>query len=370
MSKFFQIITVFFSLKAILFSYAATFGRRKYASFPITDGHSLPSVSVIIPARNEEQSLSKCLDSLLQCTDANFEAIIVNDRSSDATQTIIDTYQKKDSRVKSIHLQENRTGNLQGKPGALHFGIEHAQHEIIMMTDADCTFPHTWVSSIARRFTNPNIGLVASFTVINTSTMFHHLQNMEWLMNHTLAAAGMAIRQPLGCFGNNLSIRKSVYDAIGGYAGIPFSVTEDLTLLQTVYAKGWEIEYPCSSASVVTTEPCLTWKSFLDQQHRWVKGSEGLGMRKYAFVILAAMFWISLLLTVAFGYWQLFAGIIAIRLLGDCMLVIPTIILLKKIKFIPWVIPGMVFMIFMEMLVAVLLFRKDVHWKGQVFKSA
>src|SRR5690606_36911952 len=109
-----------------------------------------------------------------------------------------------------------------------------------------------WIETIAGYCTE-DTGLVASFTVMEPGNTFETLQTLEWVFNHTLAGAGVGLKQPLGCFGNNLSIRRTVYDELGGYARIRFSVTEDLALQQAVAATRWNMRYPCSyDARVVT----------------------------------------------------------------------------------------------------------------------
>lgn len=358
-------VLLLFGAKTLVFVYGAARSRSKISNLI---SPAKPTVSVIIPARNEQEALPICLDSLLQNSDSSIEFIIVNDRSSDATQSVIDAYSQKDSRIRSVHLTEERHGNLRGKPGALHAGILSSRGEIIIMTDADCTFPKEWISTITQAYSNPQIGMVAGFTTVKTQSIFHHLQDMEWLMNHTLASSAMSLGHPLGCFGNNLSIRKSVYEAVGGYEGIEFSVTEDLQLLTKVSKAGFGILYPCHHANAVSTEPCPDWKSFVSQQHRWVRGSEALGWKKYLFAFFAFVFWTSLIYSGYMLDWIGIASILGIRVIGDCMIVIPSLFALKRTNHIPWVIPGMIFMMYMEIMVAFLLLKKDVQWKGQTFR--
>jgi cellulose synthase/poly-beta-1,6-N-acetylglucosamine synthase-like glycosyltransferase len=358
-------VLLLFAAKTVVFVYGAARSR----AVKLGDSSLLhESVSVIIPARNEQDTLPNCLESLLKNTDTNCEFIIVNDRSTDGTQSVIDSYSAKDSRIKSVVLTEERKGNLRGKPGALHAGISAAKGEIILMSDADCTFPDNWIRTVGNAYADAKIGMIAGFTTINTRTSFHHFQDMEWLMNHTLASSSMSLGQPLGCFGNNLSIRKSVYDAIGGYKGIDFSVTEDLQLLTKVSNAGYGILYPCNHANAVSTEPCPDWKSFVSQQHRWVRGSSALGWKKYLFAFFAFVFWASLIFSIYVNDWAGMMSILAMRILGDCLIVIPSLNALNRMRHLPWIIPGMIFMIYMEIMVAFLLLKKDVHWKGQVFR--
>ncbi|MBM4150860.1 MAG: glycosyltransferase [Ignavibacteria bacterium] len=358
------VLTVFIA-KTLFFAFGV-FRSRRIGSLSFPD-NSL-TVSVIIPARDEAENLPACLESMMKQKAEFCEFIIVNDRSSDETQAVIDTFAMRDNRIKSIQLTEERSGNLRGKPGAIHAGIMASSGDIIMMSDADCTFPDGLIQKVTCYFGNEAVAMIAGFTTIRAESLFHHMQDMEWLMNHTLASAGVALGMPLGCFGNNLSIRASVYREVGGYPEIPFSVTEDLLLLQRVAHGGYTILYPINGENAVSTLPCKDWKCFVSQQHRWVRGSDALGWKKHLFVFFAIIFWGSLLFTMIQGDYIGAVSIVGMRILGDCFLILPALTAIRRVKQLPWVIPGMIFMMFIEILVAMLLLKRDVHWKGQTFR--
>ncbi|MFM7157647.1 MAG: glycosyltransferase [Bacteroidota bacterium] len=360
-----DLVLTLFIAKTVFFAIGVIRSRRIGS---LSRAQNTLTVSVVVPARDEEQLLPSCLDSLIQYEGNDVEFIIVNDRSSDSTKQIIQSYSQLDSRITSVHLEQERTGNLRGKPGALHAGIEVSKGDIIMMTDADCTFPAGWIQNVKTMYDKESVAMIAGFTTISAHTIFDHLQDMEWLMNHTLASAGLSLGMPLGCFGNNLSIRKSVYKEIGGYPAISFSVTEDLQLLQKVTSKGYTVHYPINASNTVQTMPCLNWKSFVSQQHRWVRGSEALGWKKHLFVLFAFVFWGGLLISFLEGDMTGIGTIIGMRILCDCLLILPSLHALKRLNQLPWIIPGMIFMIFIEIMVAILLLKKNVEWKGQSFR--
>ncbi len=360
-----DLVLIVFIAKTLFFAFGV-FRSRRIGSLSFPD-NSL-TVSVIIPARDEAENLPACLESLMKQKTEFCEFIIVNDRSSDETQAVIDEFAMRDNRIKSIQLTEERSGNLRGKPGAIHAGIMASSGDIIMMSDADCTFPDGWIQKVTCYFGNEAVAMIAGFTTIRAESLFHHMQDMEWLMNHTLASAGVALGMPLGCFGNNLSIRATVYREVGGYPGIPFSVTEDLLLLQRVARGGYTILYPINGENAVSTLPCKDWKGFVSQQHRWVRGSDALGWKKHLFVFFAIIFWGSLLFTMIQGEYIGAVSIVGMRILGDCFLILPALTAIRRVKQLPWIIPGMIFMMFIEIMVAMLLLKRDVHWKGQIFR--
>jgi chlorobactene glucosyltransferase len=101
-----------------------------------TNDNYLPKVSVILPARNEEKYISKCLDSLFEQDYPNFEIIAVNDSSSDKTAEIMYKYQNKSSILTVLNAGFKPAGWI-GKNWACHQGYLRANGEIFLFTDAD-----------------------------------------------------------------------------------------------------------------------------------------------------------------------------------------------------------------------------------------
>jgi cellulose synthase/poly-beta-1,6-N-acetylglucosamine synthase-like glycosyltransferase len=85
---------------------------------------------------------------------------------------------------------------------------------------------------------------------------------------HTYGTAGIALNNILGCFGNNISISRVAYETIGGYQNIPFSVTEDYALLNSIHKAGFKIRYLCGLDTTVETLPLETFSQYLLQRKR------------------------------------------------------------------------------------------------------
>ena len=90
-----------------------------------------PLVSVVMPVYNSELFLAEAIDSILNQTLKNFEFLIVYDESKDSTYTILDRYNKSDSRIKIIY------GQNEGLIGALNKGFKYARGKYIARMDAD-----------------------------------------------------------------------------------------------------------------------------------------------------------------------------------------------------------------------------------------
>lgn len=99
----------------------------------LTDG---PLVSVIVPARNEAESIETVITSVLASQYRNLELLIVDDRSTDGTAAIVESLKSKDARLRLIHGEELPDG-WYGKPWACVQGARAARGDILLFTDAD-----------------------------------------------------------------------------------------------------------------------------------------------------------------------------------------------------------------------------------------
>jgi len=246
------------------------------------------SVSVIIAARNEEANLPECLESVANQTYpvSSYEIIVINDGSTDSTEMVCNDFIKRYPNIKLLHAKED--ANIRGKANALAQGIEAAKGEIILITDADCTVPETWVEQTAKRY-NSQVGLIGGFTLQKATTPFEGMQTLDWTFILGMAAATAGLQCPLGSIGNNLSFRKLAYDYVGGYRKLKFSVTEDYTVVQAIIgSKRWNYLYPIDLKHLVESKSCPDFQSLIRQKHRWGKG--GLDMKPAGMIIMVIGF--------------------------------------------------------------------------------
>ena len=123
-----------------------------------SQNNTYPFVSVIIPSRNEHQSISKCLECLKNQNypTEKFEIIPVNDGSEDGTDKILNQIAENDIRVKPVHIPAIQRGN-NGKIYAIDEGIKHATGDVIITTDADIWMKSNWMSRMVKGFSRPMI---------------------------------------------------------------------------------------------------------------------------------------------------------------------------------------------------------------------
>jgi cellulose synthase/poly-beta-1,6-N-acetylglucosamine synthase-like glycosyltransferase len=282
-------------------------GKRRNALSASISDKELPLVSIIIPAKNEQERIGALLDSLRQQCCEKMEIIFVDDRSSDATPALLREFQETYTQhpVHIVRLEENPGPNY--KQFALGAGIEHAAGDYILFTDADCSFGPDWVRSMASLLADDRVGLVIGpvFKVLENSGFFQHFQALDHAVRYMYLAASTGLGLAGGGFGNNLIFRRATIDDFGGYRKVPYSVTEDAALISMVRThKQWKIGAALGRATRVMTLPVRSFSELLRQGLRWNNGgifaSDPLTKIGYTALMLAISLGIVSVLAVPF----------------------------------------------------------------------
>ena len=207
---------------------------------------SLPRVSIIIPARNEERNLEEALRSVLALDYGNLEIDVVDDRSTDRTGEILDRMAAADPRLRVVHVRELPAGWL-GKNHALWLGAEKATGEFLLFTDADVVMePSTLRRAVGAMTADGLDHLTASPTIdrpsalfemfIGAFSLFFALFTKPWAVKDPKSSAHVGI----GAF--NL-VRASAYRAAGGHRAIAMRPDDDLKLGKLLKKNGFRPEF-------------------------------------------------------------------------------------------------------------------------------
>jgi len=193
-----------------------------------------PFVSVVIPARDAEQTLADCLDSVLAQTYPNFEVVVVNNVSSDATSEILELYAQKCSRVKV--MQEA----ILGRGRARNIGIGIAKGSIILMTDADCTIPPNWLEIMTQPILEGREVVVQGKTARRGNSFWVSMQNN---FNREFYQYSLSQRRYLNQINTkNLALKKSVLLEVGVFDS-EFHNMEDFELKIRLQQSGHRIYF-------------------------------------------------------------------------------------------------------------------------------
>lgn len=239
----------------------------------------LVSVSVIVCAHDEEKHLPQCIEHLrLQDYPANqVEFILVNDRSADATKTIIEKIAGQDKRFKGLHIND-RLADFAPKKRAIDLAIQQAKGEIICLTDADGRPGRKWLKTMVSYFTEDTDMVIgyAPYTTKPEKNFNKRLLALEYLSHAAVAAASTGVGYPATCVGTNMAYRKKLYLEIGGFGEYKSYISgdDDLFLTRVREAKKYKIKYAAAAESHVYNDPPQLWSKFLHQRMRYA--SKGL----------------------------------------------------------------------------------------------
>lgn len=358
----FLIALFFYALQTLLF----IIGLRK--KFPKLKDEELPNATLVIAARNEENNILRCLQAAdkLEYPENKLEIIIVDDKSADNTRKIIEEYIKDKPKFKCITARDP-VGNLKGKANAIDSGIEVAKGDVILMTDADCAPNPLWAKTIASYYTG-NVGMVNGITDQESTSNFSGAQALDFIYLLGIAAGAINLGKPLSAIGNNMSFLKKAYIEVGGYKNLPFSVTEDFTLVMAIFnLNKYKLIYPLDPYGIVVSKPCETMKELYKQKKRWAVG--GLDSDIAGFSVMASGFIakICMILTpFLFSFWSLFLS--AIKVFIDFVYLFyltKNLRLTKKLKY--FAAFEIYFIIYVIALPFIVLFSRKVVWKGREY---
>ena len=216
-------------------------------ALPVDSGDT-PQLTVIVPACNEEVSIEATLRSLLASEEIRLQILAVDDRSTDRTGEIMEQVAAEASTVsirhtlQVLHIRELPSGWL-GKPHALATAAQSAQSEWILCTDADVLFAPRAASlalGYALAVQADHLILMPDWTMKSHGEAAMHgaLHALSTWTLRLWRVADPAARDSLGVGAFNL-IRRSAYEALGGFAALRMEVLEDLRFGRMLKRSGY-----------------------------------------------------------------------------------------------------------------------------------
>lgn len=225
-------------------------------------------VSIIICARNEEKNLKKNLPRILTQNYRSFEVIVVNDGSTDNTEKVVLDYQLIYPILCYVNLK-NKPKNVLGKKYALSKGIELAQNETLLLTDADCSPKSSdWLRHMQSTIQGPvKIGLgygpyTKTSGLLNLFIRFEAAYTAIQYLSFALSGL------PYMGVGRNLIYQKSLFKKVGGFNSHLNIASGDDDLFINAVANDRNTAICLHKDSFVYSYPKTSWISYFRQKRR------------------------------------------------------------------------------------------------------
>jgi cellulose synthase/poly-beta-1,6-N-acetylglucosamine synthase-like glycosyltransferase len=237
---------------------------------------NIPFISVIVAARDEEKNISPCIQSLLNQDYPvdKFEIIIVDDFSMDKTAELIKKFETSVTNLKYLSSSANEQGHIISyKREALQTGINASKGEYILLTDADCTVPTSWITTFSEQFIKEDCLFIGGPVIISdeNQNLLTSFQDLDMIGMMVITGAGYQSGNQLLANGANMGFSKQVFNDLGGYDQFPKKASGDdmflLHLFHQHYPKS--IRFLKTLSAVVVTQPEHSIKSLLRQRIRW-----------------------------------------------------------------------------------------------------
>jgi cellulose synthase/poly-beta-1,6-N-acetylglucosamine synthase-like glycosyltransferase len=293
----FLVIAILF---LVLYISLIIYYRFAFTSIPtinhptIQQFNSKTSLSIIIPARNEEANIETCLQSILQNNYPThlLEIIVVDDHSEDNTANIVKKIATQN--IKLISLKDFVTDTINSyKKRAIEIAIAQATGTLIITTDADCILPSTWLNTIANFYEKKKPAFIAAPVAIDCGWSFIQIfQSLDFMTLQGITAVVVHKKQMTMCNGANMAYERTAFYEVGGFAGIDnIASGDDMLLMHKIYKQYPErVLFLKSQEAIVKTAPVNTVKQFFNQRIRWASKAEKYDDKRILPVLILVFF--------------------------------------------------------------------------------
>ncbi len=334
---------------------------------------NLPNITVWVAARNEENVILNCLENIFQIDYPinKIQVLIGNDQSIDNTQALVQEFINDKPNFQIINI-EKVINNQRGKANVLANLYEYSTGEYFLITDADVIVKSSWAKGMVKNFLKkPSIGHQVGVTSINSNSLFGILQAIDWLWALTLLKCASIFKIPLTGLGNNSAISRKAYESVGGYAQIPFSITEDFALFHAIVNNGFSFHNAINIKVFAKTSSIGSVKEFLHQRKRWMVGALQCPRWVVLFLYFQALFPFILYGSSIFISSNWAMNLFLLKFFSLIILILPTLIILKEFRLIPFLILYEFYSWAWGFTMVVFYFLPiNIDWKGRIYKTS
>lgn len=210
---------------------------------------NLPAISIIIPARNEELNIERCLLSLVDQNYPNYEVILVDDNSNDNTvqkaRKIQQKFKAKFQNLKIIELK-SKPQDWTGKTWASEKGLLSSRYNMLLFLDADCYYAKNCILFAISHMLSNQLDVITGYPFFVLRDFWSKISMPLWkLMSFTFQDDASHVNDPnsevaylMGCF---FMIKKHVLIEIGSFASVKNAIQEDKELGQKLKYSGYKL---------------------------------------------------------------------------------------------------------------------------------
>ncbi|WP_235893479.1 glycosyltransferase [Litoribacter populi] len=257
-----------------------------------------PSISILVPARNEEANIQDCLAAVarLEYPHDKIQVILGNDGSTDNTGNIMQGWTESQRNWELLNILPSPDNfNMNGKANALAQMAKLAEGDFLLFTDADCRVGSQWAKEMVSAVLDANASLVTGITTLEEVSLFGKLQSLDWWLTLGMVKVMVDFNNNVTSMGNNMLVSRKAYESVGGFESLPFSVTEDFELAKAFSSFGYKSIHQVSEQSLVLTNAIPSYKDLLQQRKRWMRGAMGLGIFWKALLAIQVLFFPSII---------------------------------------------------------------------------
>jgi chlorobactene glucosyltransferase len=202
-----------------------------------------PTVTILIPAKDEGERIRDCLESTLNQDYPNFSVIAVDDRSEDKTGAVMDELAAANPRLKAIHVTQPPAPGWTGKNNALATGVRDAAGEWMLFVDSDVILQPAALSVAMSVVLRKNFDLLSLLPKLESHSIWESLlvplagataSSIYLIALTNASAAGVAFAN-----GQFLLISREAYEAFGGHATVRDRYCEDIEIARQIKARGY-----------------------------------------------------------------------------------------------------------------------------------
>lgn len=296
-----QIVSTIIILLAILYGILMLWYRYgwvrlgEYSHGNDTSGKT--RVSVIIPARNEENHILSCLEALSMQTYTSdlMEIIVVNDHSTDRTAELVENFEE--GNVKLINLAEHLTDSEplnSYKKKAIETAVKFGSGDLIVTTDADCIMSREWITTLVSFYENNGFKFIAApVSFYHENCFFKVFQSLDFLSMQGITGATAQLRCGTMCNGANLAYEKKAFWDVGAFQGIDCIASGDDMMLMYKMYKAYPngIGFLKHPHAIVRTLPAESLPAFMNQRIRWASKADKYEDKRLTAVLAFVYLW-------------------------------------------------------------------------------